>query len=314
MQRVGEKAFAETRRQHSDKQQFALPERTGPHHRGRRPQAPRLYCYTIPQERLERPIKSFCFPPCPAPARGQECQGGIIPRRGVRFMAEIICIIGNKGGTGSTTLSHMLCQGWGCSANARPASSPTPREPLQPGRAPLCNGGCAHSRGARQGPRSCAASRAGWRHRRRRQSHRETTAGFTALPASCCCPSRVPRGHPHRDQGPEMFPRAYAVPLAMADQRLARDAADRIAYELMADYRHRIPKTGQRLVGMGSCCSSARVPDTCRPHWPTRARSRPSARHPELRNTASRLAGGDRRQPDRTQWLGTARTELAQHH
>jgi hypothetical protein len=28
-------------------------------------------------------------------------------------MAEIICIIGNKGGTGKTTLSHMLCQGMG---------------------------------------------------------------------------------------------------------------------------------------------------------------------------------------------------------
>jgi hypothetical protein len=28
-------------------------------------------------------------------------------------MAEIVCIIGNKGGTGKTTLSHMLCQGMG---------------------------------------------------------------------------------------------------------------------------------------------------------------------------------------------------------
>ena len=28
-------------------------------------------------------------------------------------MAEIICVIGNKGGTGKTTLSHMLCQGLG---------------------------------------------------------------------------------------------------------------------------------------------------------------------------------------------------------
>ncbi len=28
-------------------------------------------------------------------------------------MADIICVIGNKGGTGKTTLSHMLCQGMG---------------------------------------------------------------------------------------------------------------------------------------------------------------------------------------------------------
>src|SRR3989338_3118441 len=28
-------------------------------------------------------------------------------------MADIICVIGNKGGTGKTTISHMLCQGMG---------------------------------------------------------------------------------------------------------------------------------------------------------------------------------------------------------
>ena len=28
-------------------------------------------------------------------------------------MADIICVIGDKGGTGKTTLSHMLCQGLG---------------------------------------------------------------------------------------------------------------------------------------------------------------------------------------------------------
>ena len=28
-------------------------------------------------------------------------------------MAKIICVLGNKGGTGKTTLSHMLCQGLG---------------------------------------------------------------------------------------------------------------------------------------------------------------------------------------------------------
>ena len=28
-------------------------------------------------------------------------------------MAQIVCVIGNKGGTGKTTLSHMLCQGLG---------------------------------------------------------------------------------------------------------------------------------------------------------------------------------------------------------
>ena len=48
-------------------------------------------------------------------------------------MAEIICIIGNKGGTGKTTLSHMLCQGLGL-LNQRSACilTDTSREPLQP--------------------------------------------------------------------------------------------------------------------------------------------------------------------------------------
>ena len=40
-------------------------------------------------------------------------------------MAEIICVIGNKGGTGKTTLSHM--QGLACLASVLPACSPTRR-------------------------------------------------------------------------------------------------------------------------------------------------------------------------------------------
>lgn len=48
-------------------------------------------------------------------------------------MAEIICIIGNKGGTGKTTLSHMLCQGMGL-LGQRSACVLTDvgREPLDP--------------------------------------------------------------------------------------------------------------------------------------------------------------------------------------
>ncbi len=50
-------------------------------------------------------------------------------------MAEIICIIGNKGGTGKTTLSHMLAQGLGLMGHKSAcvltdtAPRPTPEPP-----------------------------------------------------------------------------------------------------------------------------------------------------------------------------------------
>jgi len=48
-------------------------------------------------------------------------------------MAEIICIIGNKGGTGKTTLSHMLCQGMGLLGQRSVCVlTDTHREPLAP--------------------------------------------------------------------------------------------------------------------------------------------------------------------------------------
>lgn len=48
-------------------------------------------------------------------------------------MAEIICIIGNKGGTGKTTLSHMLCQGMGLlGSRSVCVLTDTCREPLNP--------------------------------------------------------------------------------------------------------------------------------------------------------------------------------------
>ncbi len=48
-------------------------------------------------------------------------------------MAEIVCIIGNKGGTGKTTLSHMLCQGFGLLRQRSVCVlTDTQREPLNP--------------------------------------------------------------------------------------------------------------------------------------------------------------------------------------
>ncbi|WP_235943293.1 nucleotide-binding protein [Zoogloea dura] len=48
-------------------------------------------------------------------------------------MSRIICIIGNKGGTGKTTLSHMLCQGLGLLGHRSACVlTDTSREPLTP--------------------------------------------------------------------------------------------------------------------------------------------------------------------------------------
>ncbi len=48
-------------------------------------------------------------------------------------MAEIVCVIGNKGGTGKTTLSHMLCQGMGLLGQRSVCVlTDSQREPLDP--------------------------------------------------------------------------------------------------------------------------------------------------------------------------------------
>jgi len=48
-------------------------------------------------------------------------------------MAQIVCIIGNKGGTGKTTVSHMLSQGFGLlGQRAACVLTDTSREPLSP--------------------------------------------------------------------------------------------------------------------------------------------------------------------------------------
>src|SRR5574343_255866 len=57
----------------------------------------------------------------------------LAPLREVSTMSPIICIIGNKGGTGKTTLSHLLCQGFGLlGQRSACVLTDTSREPLSP--------------------------------------------------------------------------------------------------------------------------------------------------------------------------------------
>jgi chromosome partitioning protein len=78
-------------------------------------------------------------------------------------MAEIICVIGNKGGTGKTTLSHMLCQGLGLlGQRAACVLTDTSREPLDTRRTALRAGRRAHTRLADQGGRQASRTLENW--------------------------------------------------------------------------------------------------------------------------------------------------------
>ena len=77
-------------------------------------------------------------------------------------MSQIICIIGNKGGTGRRPLSHMLCQGFGllgqrsaCVLTDTSASRSRPTDAVTSPPTPARRKPCTRS------PASCAACGAG---------------------------------------------------------------------------------------------------------------------------------------------------------
>ena len=157
-------------------------------------------------------------------------------------MAEIICIIGNKGGTGKTTLSHMLCQGLGL-LNQRSACilTDTSREPLQPeGRRYVT----ADARTPEALARVVDKLRAmndwlgvidGGGNRTEVDRRLYAIADIVLLPFR----------ESHEDirtviRDLDRFPRAYAVPAQWPVNAWQRSAADRSVGQLMAEYRHRI--------------------------------------------------------------------------
>jgi len=157
-------------------------------------------------------------------------------------MAEIVCIIGNKGGTGKTTLSHMLCQGMGLLGQRSACIlTDTSREPLQPG------GRRYITADARTGE---ALSKVvdklrgmeGWLGVIDGGGNRtEVDRRLYGIADIVLLPFR----ESHEDirtviKDLERFPRAYAVPSQWPVNSWQRTAADRSVGELMADYRHRI--------------------------------------------------------------------------
>lgn len=157
-------------------------------------------------------------------------------------MADIICIIGNKGGTGKTTLSHMLCQGMGLFGQRSVCVlTDTCREPLNPqGRRYLVAD--ARSREALAKVVDKIRSLKAWMgvidgggNRTEMDRRLYGVADLVLLPFR----------DSHEDirtviRDLEMFPRAYAIPTQWPTNPWQREAADRSVDELLANYRDRI--------------------------------------------------------------------------
>jgi hypothetical protein len=157
-------------------------------------------------------------------------------------MADIICVIGNKGGTGKTTLSHMLCQGMGLLGQRSVCVlTDTHREPLDPSERRYLIAD-ARSREALnkvvdkvRGLKAWLGVIDGGGNRTEMDRRLYGLADLVLLPFR----------DSHEDirtviRDLEMFPRAYAVPTQWPTNVWQREAAERTVAELLGPYRDRI--------------------------------------------------------------------------
>lgn len=157
-------------------------------------------------------------------------------------MAEIICVIGNKGGTGKTTLSHMLCQGLGLlGQRAACVLTDTSREPLAPtGRRYVLAD--ARTRESLTKVVDKLRMLENWIGVIDGGGNRtEMDRKLYALSDLVLLPFR----ESHEDirtvlRDLEMFPRAYAIPTQWPTNPWQREAADRSVARLLGAHRHRI--------------------------------------------------------------------------
>jgi hypothetical protein len=157
-------------------------------------------------------------------------------------MADIICIIGNKGGTGKTTLSHMLCQGLGLLGQRSVCVlTDTYREPLDPtDRRYLIAD--ARSREALGKVTDKIRSLQAWLGVVDGGGNRtEMDRRLYGLADLVLLPFR----DSHEDirtviRDLEMLPRAYAIPTQWPTNAWQRDAAEKAVADLLAPYRDRI--------------------------------------------------------------------------
>jgi hypothetical protein len=157
-------------------------------------------------------------------------------------MSQIICIIGNKGGTGKTTLSHMLCQGFGLlGQRSACVLTDTSREPLSPdGRRYVTAD--ARTPEALHKVAGKLRSMQGWIGVIDGGGNRsEVDRQLDGL----CDLVLLPFRDSHEDlrtvlRDLETFPHAYALPSQWPTNAWQRDAADRNVAQILGDYRHRL--------------------------------------------------------------------------
>jgi len=157
-------------------------------------------------------------------------------------MADIICVIGNKGGTGKTTLSHMLCQGLGLLGQRSVCVlTDTYREPLDPAdrRYLIAD---ARSREALGKVVDKIRTLQAWLgvidgggNRTEMDRRLYGVADLVLLPFR----------DSHEDirtviRDLELFPRAYAIPTQWPTNAWQRESAENTVRELLAPYRDRI--------------------------------------------------------------------------
>ncbi|MDR3214285.1 MAG: hypothetical protein LBT71_10275 [Azoarcus sp.] len=159
-------------------------------------------------------------------------------------MAKIICVLGNKGGTGKTTLSHMLCQGLGLLGHrAACVLTDVTREPLSPAGRRYITADARNADALTKvidklrtlGDWIGVVDGAGNRTEMDRKLY--SLADIVLLPFR----------DSHEDIRTvicdlDLFPRAYAVPSQWPPNAWQREAADRNVTQLMGAYRHRLLK------------------------------------------------------------------------
>ncbi|HRA21551.1 MAG TPA: hypothetical protein PLZ56_13990 [Anaerolineae bacterium] len=157
-------------------------------------------------------------------------------------MSRIICIIGNKGGTGKTTLSHMLCQGLGLLGQRSACIlTDTSREPLSPdGRRYVTAD--ARTPEALHKVVSKLRTMNGWIGVIDGGGNRaEVDRTLNGLADIVLLPFR----DSHEDlrtvlHDLEAFPHAYALPSQWPTNAWARDAADRSVAQMLGAHRDRL--------------------------------------------------------------------------